>query len=212
MPQSLGTLLELGLQEMGLPLPDAVRDKLIRFIALLEKWNRIYNLTAIRDPRQMVTHHLLDSLAILPFVNGPRVLDIGTGAGLPGIPLALARPELHFTLLDSNAKKTRFVTQACGELDIHNVTVIHERVERYRPGEKFDTLISRAFSNLAEMVEAAKPLCAERGEFLAMKGRYPHDELARLSASYLAAQVRALHVPGLSAERHAVRIVAREVS
>ncbi len=119
---------------------------------MLAKWNQAYNLTAVRDPQEMVTRHLLDSLVLLPYVQGPRVLDIGTGPGLPGIPLAVARPDCSFTLLDANAKKTRFVTQAVGELGLKNVEVVQERVENYRPKQKFDTLVARAFSSITDML------------------------------------------------------------
>ena len=166
---------------------------------LLAKWNAAYNLTAVRDPQEMVTRHLLDSLALLPYVQGPRVLDIGTGPGLPGIPLAVARPDCSFTLLDANAKKTRFVTQAVGELGLKNVDVVQARVENYRPVEKFDTLVARAFSSIADMLNNAQHLCAPGGRFLAMKGVYPEEELAAIPAAYAVSEVVALKVPGLDA-------------
>lgn len=174
---------------------------------LLAKWNSAYNLTAVREPADMVARHLLDSLAILPYLHGRRVLDIGTGAGLPGIPLAVARPDLAFTLLDANAKKTRFVTQAVGELRLDNVEVVQSRAEHYRPAEKFDTLVSRAFAGIADMLAAARHLCAPGGRFLAMKGTYPKDELAAVPAGY-AVEVRVLTVPGLAAERHVAILTA----
>jgi len=130
--------LQDGVHALGLALAPAAQEKLIAYIELLAKWNQAYNLTAVRDPEQMIARHLLDSLAILPWVRGPRVLDIGSGAGLPGIPLALARPELQFVLLDSNAKKTRFITQALAELGLENVEVVHSRVEKYQPAVPFD--------------------------------------------------------------------------
>src|SRR4030067_635573 len=141
--------LQQGLSEMGLNLTAPARKKLLNFLELLEKWNRAYNLTAVRDPEQMVPRHLLDSLTVLPYLKGPSILDIGTGAGLPGLPLALARPDLAFTVLDSNLKKIRFVRQAVRELDIKNVEIAHARVEKFHPERKFDTLIARAFASIA---------------------------------------------------------------
>ncbi len=195
--------LQQGLSEMGLDLTAPVRKKLLNFLELLEKWNRAYNLTAVRDPEQMVPRHLLDSLTVLPYLQGPRVLDIGTGAGLPGIPLALARPDLEFTLLDSNAKKTRFATQALHELGLKNVAVVQERVEKFHPETKFDTLIARAFASIPDMLAASRHLCAPRGRFLVMKGVFPQEELAAVTDGYQA-EVKALRIPGLDAARHLV--------
>lgn len=195
--------LQQGLQEMGLDLAAPVREKLLTFLELLEKWNRAYNLTAVRDPEQMVPRHLLDSLSVLPYLQGPRVLDIGTGAGLPGIPLALARPDLEFTLLDSNAKKTRFATQAMHELGLKNVGIVQERVEKFHPAAKFDTLIARAFASIPDMLAASRHLCAPHGRFLVMKGVFPQEELAAVTDGYQA-EVKALRIPGLDAARHLV--------
>ena len=176
---------------------------------LLAKWNAAYNLTAVRAPQEMIPRHLLDSLVLLPYLHGTRVLDIGTGPGLPGIPLAIARPDCSFTLLDANAKKTRFVTQAVGELALKNVEVVQARVENYRPAQKFDTLVARAFSSIADMLAHAHHLCAPHGRFLAMKGIYPEAELAAIPADYAVSEVVALKVPGLDAERHLVIITPR---
>lgn len=195
--------LQQGLREMGVDLPPAAVEKLLNFLQLLEKWNKTYNLTAVRDPEQMVSRHLLDSLSVLPYLQGPRVLDIGTGAGLPGIPLALARPDLEFTLLDSNAKKTRFAAQALHELGLKNVVVVQERVEKFHPAEKFDTLIARAFASIPDMLAASRHLCAPAGRFLVMKGVFPQEELAAVTDGYRA-EVKALTVPGLDAARHMV--------
>lgn len=199
----LEKLLRQGLQDMALDLPAPAQAKLLAFLTLLEKWNRHYNLTAVRDPEQMVPRHLLDSLTVLPYLQGTRVLDIGTGAGLPGIPLALARPDIEFTLLDSNAKKTRFATQAMHELELKNVVVVQERVEKFHPETKFDTLIARAFASIPDMLAASRRLCAAHGRFLAMKGVFPQEELAAVVDGYRA-EVRALHIPGLDAARHLV--------
>jgi 16S rRNA (guanine527-N7)-methyltransferase len=200
--------LERGLQQLGLALPAADRQRLLDYVRLLVKWNAAYNLTAVRDPQEMVTRHLLDSLVLLPHLRGTRVLDIGTGAGLPGIPLAVARPELSFTLIDANAKKTRFVTQAVGELGLKNVEVVQTRVENYRPAQKFDTLVSRAFAGIADMLTHARHLCAPHGRILAMKGVHPQAELTALPAGY-DVEVVALTVPGLEAARHVAILTPR---
>jgi 16S rRNA (guanine527-N7)-methyltransferase len=203
----LNQLLQAGLTAMGCPLGAETQAKLVAYVRLLEKWNRTYNLTAVREPEQMVTRHLLDSLAILPYLKGPRVLDIGTGAGLPGIPLALARPDLQFVLLDSNAKKTRFVTQACAELGLKNIEVVNNRVEKYHPEAPFDTIVSRAFSTITDMLVASRHVCGAAGQFLAMKGVYPQEELTGMPPGYTVSDVPTLMVPGLSAARHVVIIV-----
>jgi 16S rRNA (guanine527-N7)-methyltransferase len=208
-PDSLHQRLEQGLTLLGVPLSAVDRQRLLAYVQLLAKWNAAYNLTAVRDPQDMVTRHLLDSLAVLPYLEGARVLDIGTGAGLPGIPLAVARPDLAFTLLDANAKKTRFVVQAVAELGLKNVEVAQARVENYRPAEKFDTLVARAFSSLADILENARHLCAPRGRFLIMKGQYPQAELAAMPAGYVLDEVVVLKVPGLDAARHLAIIAAQ---
>jgi 16S rRNA (guanine527-N7)-methyltransferase len=205
---TIQTALQDGLHALGLALAPAAQEKLIAYLELLAKWNRAYNLTAVRDPGQMVVRHLLDSLAILPLVRGPRVLDIGSGAGLPGIPLALARPDLRFVLLDSNAKKTRFLIQAVAELGLKNAEVVNSRVEGYRPAAPFDTLIARAFAGIADMLSVSAPLCAPGGRWLAMKGVYPHQELAAIPPDYRV-ECRRLQVPGLDAERHVVIITPK---
>jgi 16S rRNA (guanine527-N7)-methyltransferase len=156
----------------------------------------------------MVTRHLLDSLAIAPQVRGPRVLDVGTGPGLPGIPLAIALPQFAFTLLDSNGKMLRFVTQAVGELGLKNVEVVQIRAESYRPAALFDTLVTRAFANIADMLAHTRHLCAPHGRFLAMKGRFSDEERAAIPAEYAAETIR-LHVPGLEAERQLVILTRR---
>lgn len=201
---SLDTVLSQGLSALGLDCPLAVRARLLDYVRLLHKWNRVYNLTAVREPREMVPRHLLDSLAVLPYLHGRRVLDVGTGAGLPGIPLALMSPEREFVLLDSNNKKTRFVQQAVTELGLGNVQVVQARVEDYRPGAPFDTVISRAFSAIADMLRQAGRHCAPDGVLLAMKGGEPREELAALPSGYKVQAIRRLQVPGLNEERHVV--------
>lgn len=184
--------------------PASLRDPLLAYLKLLEKWNAAYNLTAVRDPERMVTHHVLDSLAVIHYLHGPRVVDVGAGAGIPGIPLALACPEFAFVLLDSNAKKTRFITQAINELGLTNVGVERTRAEDFHPVQSFDTVISRAFASLAEMLQMTQHLDAPGGLFLAMKGNYPHDELAAVPPQFRVDRVESVQVPGLDAQRHVV--------
>lgn len=204
--------IDSGARAMGLTLAQATVRKLADYIQLLEKWNRTFNLTAVRDPEQMVARHVLDSLSVVRFLHGRRVLDIGTGAGLPGIPLALACPALQFVLLDSNSKKTRFVTQAIAELGLENASVVQERAEKFSTAEKFDTLISRALGGIADMLTSAAHLAAPAGRFLAMKGVYPEEELAALPAGFKVLAVEALTVPGLDAQRHLVIIAADDTA
>jgi 16S rRNA (guanine527-N7)-methyltransferase len=200
------TRLNPALAAMGVRLAAAEQKRLLQYIELLQQWNKAYNLTAVRDPDEMLTKHVLDSLAVLPFLHGPRVLDVGTGAGLPGIPLALARPELQFTLLDSNGKKTRFVTHAVATLALKNVEVLQARVEDYRPAVAFATVISRAFASLGDFVRLAGHACAPAGRLLAMKGAPPDAELKELPAGFRLKAVHPLKVPGLDAERCLVEI------
>ncbi len=204
---SLETILAQGLQALGIECPLEVRGRLLDYVRLLAKWNRVYNLTAVREPREMVTRHLLDSLAVLPHLRElrpKRVLDVGTGGGLPGIPLALLSPQTGFVLLDSNGKKTRFVQQAVAELGLRNVEVVHARAEQYRPQAPFDVVISRAFSSLREMMEKAGAYCDGEGVLLAMKGAWPEQELADLPAACMLRGSQRLQVPGLDEERHLI--------
>jgi 16S rRNA (guanine527-N7)-methyltransferase len=201
-------LLESGLNELGLSIALDKINALMAFLELIEKWNKTYNLTAIRNKEDMAVLHILDSLAVLPYLQGSRVLDIGTGAGLPGIPLAIYKPEVKFFLLDSNAKKTRFVQQAVLELGLKNVFVCHFRVEEYHDAEGFNCIVSRAFSGLQEMVEKTRHLMHENSLLLAMKGQKPDAELERLSMS---GEIIPLYVPGIDAERCLVRIEKGEV-
>jgi 16S rRNA (guanine527-N7)-methyltransferase len=173
---------------------------------LLAKWNKVHNLTAVRDPEEMITLHLLDALSVLPYLQGSSLLDVGSGGGLPGIPLAIARPELSVTLLDSSHKKSAFQRQAKVELGLKNVEVVCGRVEKYQPAQKFDMVISRAFSDLAEYVKLTDHLLSETGKWLAMKGVYPYDEIAQLKK--VSVEVVPLTVPGLEAQRHLVFLKA----
>ena len=199
---SLETTLESGLAALGLTLPREVKQKLLDYLALLVKWNKVHNLTAVREADDMVTLHLLDSFSILDHLHSQHILDVGSGAGLPGIPIALVRPECQVTVLDSSHKKAAFLLQAKAELGMDNLQVVCKRVEEYQPEKKFQTIISRAFSDLSEFVGLTKHLLAENGSWMAMKGVHPYDELEQVKQ--LHAQVLPLTVPGLDAQRHLV--------
>ncbi len=201
-----------GVEQLGVALPDPAIERLVAYLALLERWNRAYNLTAVRDPDAMVIRHLLDSLSVLPWLEGPRILDVGSGAGLPGIPLAVARPALAFCLLDSNGKRTRFLTQAVAELQLKNVEIVRCRAEDYQPAWRFNSVVSRAFATLADLLSSAGRLCAPNGRLLAMKGVFPDDELARLPPGYLLSGVYPLRVPNLEAERCLVHLTPAPVA
>lgn len=192
-----------GLGALNLSPTETQIQQLLAFIKLIAKWNKTYNLTAIRTLDEMVSLHLLDSLAILPYIAGRRIIDIGTGAGLPGIPLAICLPGLDFTLLDSNAKKTRFVQQAVLELKLHNVTVCHQRVEDYQPEQLFDTVLTRAFTNLPDIIRLTAHLIGHAGILLAMKGQAPEAELAQINAQ---TTVIPITIPGIAAQRCLVKI------
>lgn len=196
--------LAAGIAALGLTLPDGAEAQLLAYLALLDKWNRVYNLTAVRDAERMVSHHLLDSLAAVPFFQGESVLDVGSGGGLPGIPLAIARPEFQVTLIDSIAKKTAFLLQAKAELGLTNLQVVTGRVEDFRPETGFDVVTSRAFSDLREFVTLTRHLLRPGGRWLAMKGLYPNEEIAQLPAGMKVSADHALVVPGLEASRHLI--------
>lgn len=195
--------LQRGIAQLEITLGADAQGKLLDYLALLYKWNKVYNLTAIRDPQQMVSHHLLDSLAVLPHLWAGRWLDVGCGAGLPGLVLAVARPDWQFALLDSNSKKTSFVQQAVIELGLRNVSVHCERVEEWRTEERFDGIISRAFSELGEFLRSTRHLAAPHGRWAAMKGA-PQQELAGVPDGCRVERVIPLQVPGLNAARSLV--------
>lgn len=193
-----------GMRAMGL-FPDADRvGRLLQFQKLLEKWNKVYNLSAINDPLEVIQLHLLDSLSVVRYLPGARVADVGTGAGLPGIPLAIECCDKFFYLIDCSSKKTRFVRQAVIELNLNNVEVIHGRAEEVKLGEKVDVVVTRAFSSLDDTHEKTKHLLKEEGLILALKGRFPEQELTPLSGKRYA--VTALNIPGVNAERHLVSL------
>ena len=196
-------ILRTGLQALGIVLPEVAIEKLLAYVDLLVKWNRTYNLTAIRDGDEMVTQHLLDSLSILPYLEDVRSLaDIGSGAGLPGIPLAIARPELTVTLIDSVQKKSAFQQQAKIDLILPNVSIYSGRIEYCKQHGAFDAVTARAFSDLPTLVKAAAPMLRSGGRIYAMKGMLPQNEIEALTAGWRLAAAPRLQVPGLDAQRH----------
>lgn len=204
--------LERGLTQLDLHLPEATRAQLLAYLELLERWNRSFNLSAIRDRREMLVRHIFDSLAVLPLIHGERIADIGTGAGLPGIPLALANPALHVLLVDSNGKKARFLREAVRSLDLASrCTVSQARVESLVDDRGYDTVVSRAFASLSDFVNDSRQLLAADGRWLALKGQRPDEELAALPELAQVQSVIELAVPGLAAQRHAI-IMARSLS
>ena len=193
-----------GLEALALQLPDEAQEKLLAYLALLAKWNKTYNLTAIRDPDKMISHHLLDSLAVLSHLPPGALVDIGSGGGLPGIPLAIAEPARHVTLNDANHKKAAFLQQAIIELRLTNAEVHAGRVQAWRPAQKFACVIARGFAELAEFIATCRHLVVPGGVLAAMKGVFPAAELERVPAGVDCRDVRRLKVPLLDAERHLV--------
>jgi 16S rRNA (guanine527-N7)-methyltransferase len=192
-----------GLSVLNISVSDEMVYKLLAFIYLIEKWNKAYNLTAIRHRKDMVNLHLLDSLAILPYLQGSHIMDVGTGAGLPGIPLAICRPDIEFQLIDSNAKKTRFVQQAILELKLPNVKVTHSRIEEFILENRFDMVLTRAFASLPEILDLTQHVLDEKGVLLCMKGQIPQEELQDIKAK---TTLISLNVPHIEAERCLVKI------
>jgi 16S rRNA (guanine527-N7)-methyltransferase len=207
--RALAPTLEDGLAALGQDLPAATRDGLLDYLALLAHWNRAWNLSAVRDPVQMLVRHVLDSLAVLPFVHGGRLVDVGSGPGLPGIPLALARPDLTVLLVDSNGKMARFQREALHHLGLQaRCRSLQVRVEQLQPEPGYDTVTSRAFSSLAEFVTRSAGVRAPGGHWLALKGRRPDQELAQLPPHVQVLATHTLVVPGLAGERHAIIMTA----
>lgn len=204
----LRSALEEGLQALAIEAGSDFEDKLLEYLELLRRWNSAYNLTAVRDPLQMVYRHLLDSLAIAEHIpaSAQRLIDVGTGAGLPGIPLALLYPDQHYDLLDSNGKKTRFLFQVKTALGLDNITVHRERAERWEPQITYDVVLSRAFASLVDMVKVCAHLCHGKGRFLAMKGTRPEQEIAALAGRCDVRKIHVLRVPGLQEDRHLIEI------
>ena len=204
---ALAAVLEEGIVAMHLDVSPAQREKLMDYLALMFKWNSVYNLTSLRDPMQMVTHHLLDSLAAVPaFAHARNVLDVGSGGGLPGIVLAIVRPDMKVSMIDTVHKKTAFLTQVKAELGLSNVTVYTARVEQLQVSDKFDVITSRAFADLSDFVNWSSHLLADGGRYIALKGVAPKEEQERLPAEWRVTGVEPLQVPRLGAERHLVFI------
>jgi 16S rRNA (guanine527-N7)-methyltransferase len=206
MSHDLEAILRLGAEQLALSMTDQQAHLLLEYLALLKKWNGAYNLTAIRDPEQMLRLHVLDSLSIVPFVLGNNILDVGTGPGLPGIPLAIFYPERKVTLMDSNGKKTRFLFQVRNQLGLDNVVEVQSRAEAFQPQQPFDAVTSRAFTSLADMVEKTAHLITGDGRFYAMKGQRPDEELRLLPKHYNVVATHQLQVPGVDSERHLIEI------
>ncbi|MBL1320987.1 MAG: 16S rRNA (guanine(527)-N(7))-methyltransferase RsmG [Methylophaga sp.] len=203
MDNSLLQQLQRGCNELKLTLSQVQLEKLVSYVQLLDKWNKVYNLTSVRDPMEMISRHILDSLAILPYVSGGSLLDVGTGAGLPGIPLAIAQPELAVTLLDSNSKKTRFLQQAKAELALDNIAVVHARIEQAEL-PKYAMVTARAFAKIDQIIDLAGRHCDDAGSLLLMKGTKPEDELPTVMGEFKLQQVVSLDVPGCVGQRHLV--------
>ena len=195
-----------GAAELGIPLSSDQAAQLLRLLDELDDWNQRMNLTAIRERGAQITKHLLDSLAIQSYLRGTRIADIGTGAGFPGLPLAVTLPQVQFTLVDSTAKKLKFVEHAAQALGLHNVQTVHTRAEAYRPKERFDCVVSRAVGALETFVKGSGHLCVGGGRLLAMKGRYPTEELTHIPSGWKVAAVHRLNVPGLDEQRHLVEL------
>lgn len=196
-------ILLAGIEQLKLEATEVQVDLLLAFVKLIERWNKAYNLTAIRDRNEMLRLHIIDSLAVLPFITGNKIIDVGTGAGLPGIPLAIFMPEVQFTLLDSNSKKTRFVRQAVLELKLSNVEVVHSRVENLGRGGEYDAVLSRAFASVADIINLTDYLLQPEGVLIAMKGQLPEGELRQINRSYT---VNSIVLPGVETERCVLRI------
>jgi len=214
---SLEQLLSEGIEQQSLVISEVQQEKLIRFVHLLEKWNKVYNLTSIREKKEMVTLHLLDSLVVLPFfmtkvsnkegsaIN--QVLDVGTGGGIPGIPLAICLPDINFVLLDARGKKIRFIQTVIAQLGLKNVIAVQSRVEDYISEYKFGRIISRAFASIDDMLNYCQHLCHQDGRFLAMKGQISEEEIAQLPEGFRIDAIIELNVPQLNAQRHLIQIV-----
>lgn len=199
--------LDAGLEELSLSLSHAQKGKLTEYLALLLKWNTAFNLSGVKDASEMLSRHILDSLTLVPYMEGSRILDVGTGPGLPGVPLAICYPDKRFDLLDSNGKKSRFVFQAKLQLGLDNVTAQNARVERYKPDAVIDVIVSRAFSSLRDFVELTKHLVQPgRTRLVAMKGLYPEEELALLPEGFVVNKAQKVTVPGYTGERHIIEL------
>ncbi|OEF26071.1 16S rRNA (guanine(527)-N(7))-methyltransferase RsmG [Vibrio rumoiensis] len=197
--------LDALLSQTDLEVNDRQRDQLVGYVLLLDKWNKAYNLTSVRNPMDMLVKHIMDSVVVSPYLSGTRFIDVGTGPGLPGIPLAILNPNYDFTLLDSLGKRIRFIKQVLHELDIKNVQPVQSRVEEFQPEQGFDAVISRAFASMIDMVEWCHHLPKpDGGVFLALKGQLPEDEIALLPNAFNVLEIKALQVPELEGDRHLI--------
>ncbi|MBD1573941.1 16S rRNA (guanine(527)-N(7))-methyltransferase RsmG [Vibrio sp. S17_S38] len=200
------------LSQTDLVVSDLQRNQLVGYVLMLDKWNKAYNLTSVRNPMDMLVRHILDSLVVSPYLTGSRFIDVGTGPGLPGIPLAILNPEMTFTLLDSLGKRIRFIKQVVHELEIDNVTPVQSRVEEFDPEHGFDGVISRAFASITDMVEWCHHLPKlDGGVFLALKGQLPEDEIAQLPKAFAVIDIKVLQVPELEGDRHLVLLENKEL-
>ncbi|GAA5443773.1 ribosomal RNA small subunit methyltransferase G [Microbulbifer sp. NBRC 101763] len=209
MEQFRPRLLEAAAQ-MSVTLSDRQQDQLLEYLALFARWNSAYNLSAIRDPEQMLERHIIDSLSVVNLCGEGSLIDVGSGGGLPGIPLAIVHPERAITLLDSNGKKTRFLFQVASTLPLPNITVVNERVEAFVPDQPFAGVVSRAFASIEDMVNGSEHMLAPKGRFYAMKGKLPEDELSALPKGIKVEQVHRLSVPGCDGERHMIQLCRTE--
>lgn len=197
------------LQQADITLTDQQVQQQVALVGLLDKWNKAYNLTSVRNPNDMLTRHIMDSVTVRPYLHGQRFIDVGTGPGLPGLPLAIAEPDKEFVLLDSLGKRIRFIRQVCHELKLDNVTAVQARVEEYQDETQFDGVISRAFASLNDMLSWCQHLLKKNGKFYALKGLYPQDELDELTEGFEVEDIQQINVPGIDASRHIVIISKR---
>ena len=202
----LNDILMQGSESLSLTLSSQQAEKLVGYVERIDKWNKAYNLTSVRDPEQMMVKHILDSIVVAPFIDGKRIIDVGTGPGLPGIPLSVMLPDSSFTLLDSLGKRVRFMKQCAFELGLNNVTPVHSRVEDHKPDQPYDIVLSRAFASLKDMLHWCEHLVDSSGVFVALKGQFPQSEIDEVSDHFRIESVKALSVPDLEGERHLVNI------
>ena len=206
----LNQLLDSLINQTRLEVSAAQKEKLLGYVGMLDKWNKAYNLTSVRKPTDMIVKHIMDSIVVSEYLEGDRFIDVGTGPGLPGIPLAIMQPDKEFVLLDSLGKRVRFIKQVIHELDIKNVTPVQSRVEEYQPNDKFDGVLSRAFASMTDMVEWCQHLPKDEiGRFMALKGQRPDDEVEQLPSWCCVTSIKSLHVPELEGERHLVVLSRR---